>query len=53
MTCARTQAFIDRKLDRFSSISYNIIILEFFFHGQTDRQTGHTALIKGSPEGLP
>ena len=41
--CARAQAFIGRKLDRSSSISYQIIILEIFFHGRKD----------GMPEGMP
>ena len=35
--CACAQAFIGHKLDRSSSISYQIIILDIFFHGRTDR----------------
>ena len=45
LTRAHAQAFIGRKLDRSSSISYQIIILEFFFHGRTECR------IAGMPEG--
>ena len=35
---ANAQTLIRRKLDLFSSISYQIIILEFFFHRRKDGQ---------------
>ena len=35
----RAQAFIARKLDRSSASSYQIIILEIFFHGRTEGRT--------------
>ena len=49
--CARAQAFIGRKLDRSSSISYQIIILEFFYP-RNDGRTGYTLVIEGRL-GLP